>query len=219
MNHSMSTNSPGRERTGVASAHAGLALTIIAIVLLSFACTKQEHVNHETTAQKPAASTATTMSENGTAPYDLQFLDTMSHHHQMAIDMVKAGQGKFSHKELAEAADKIVADQQQEIVQMKTWRDRWYPGAAPAVNMNMPGMALGMDMDMSHLTHMSGNGLDAMFIDMMTPHHQGALAMGEDALAKAEHPEIRTMARAIIDAQTREIEQFNTWRQAWGTSK
>jgi uncharacterized protein (DUF305 family) len=79
-------------------------------------------------------------------------------------------------------------------------------GAPPAMNMHMPGMAEGMSMDMSHMTHMSGNELDVMFIDMMTPHHQGALAMAEDALAKAEHPEVKQFAQAIIDAQTREIE-------------
>jgi uncharacterized protein (DUF305 family) len=85
--------------------------------------------------------------------------------------------------------------------------------------MNMPGMAEGMSMDMTHLTHMSGNALDAMFIDMMKPHHEGALAMAKDALAKAEHPEIRQLARAIIDAQTREIRQFDAWRKAWESAK
>ena len=74
-------------------------------------------------------------------------------------------------------------------------------------------------MDMSHLTHMSGKELDVMFIDMMKPHHEGALAMAEDALAKAEHPEIKQLARAIIDAQTREIEQFSAWRNAWAPAK
>jgi uncharacterized protein (DUF305 family) len=43
--------------------------------------------------------------------------------------------------------------------------------------------------------------------------------MAEDALAKAEHPEIRQLAQAIVDAQTREIEQFSAWRKAWAPAK
>ncbi|HEX7150175.1 MAG TPA: DUF305 domain-containing protein [Thermoanaerobaculia bacterium] len=199
--------------------HSGIAL----LLLLSFACRNGEHANHETTAPPQTSTTTTTgatmTATNAAAPYDLQFLDTMTHHHQGAIDMVKAAQGRFGHKELADTGEKIVADQQQEIAQMKTWRDQWYPGAPPAVNMDMPGMAEGMNMDMSHMTHLSGNALDVMFLDMMKPHHQGALAMAEDALAKAEHPEIKQLARAIIDAQAREIEQFNAWRKAWAAGK
>ena len=191
----------------------------LVLALLMIACNRQEHADREP-AREPTttATTPTPASATSSAPYDLQFLDTMSHHHQMAIDMVKAAQGRFSHQELGESGNKIVSDQQHEIEQMKTWRDQWYPGAAPAVNMSMPGMATGMSMDVSHLTQMSGNELDVMFIDMMIPHHQGAVAMAEDALAKAEHPEIKEMARAIIDAQGREIDQFRKWRQAWTAS-
>jgi uncharacterized protein (DUF305 family) len=177
--------------------HFGIAL----LFLLSAACGNEQRA------------------KDATAPYDLQFLDTMTHHHQGAIDMVKAAQGRFAHKELTDAAEKIVADQQQEIAQMKAWRDQWYPGAPPAMNMNMPGMAEGMSMDMSHMTHLSGNELDVMFLDMMTPHHEGALAMANDALAKAEHAEVKQLARAILDAQKREIEQFRAWRKAWAPVK
>jgi uncharacterized protein (DUF305 family) len=58
-----------------------------------------------------------------------------------------------------------------------------------------------------------------MFIDMMTRHHEGVLAMANDALTKAEHPEIRELACTIIDAQTREIEQFKAGKREWATSK
>jgi uncharacterized protein (DUF305 family) len=56
---------------------------------------------------------------------------------------------------------------------------------------------------------------DAQFIDSMIPHHQGALAMAEQALEQAEHAELKQMAEAVIAAQTQEIEQMAAWRQAW----
>jgi uncharacterized protein (DUF305 family) len=56
---------------------------------------------------------------------------------------------------------------------------------------------------------------DAMFIDGMIEHHQGAIDMAELALEEAEHEEIRVLAEEIIAAQTIEIEQMQGWRGAW----
>lgn len=51
----------------------------------------------------------------------------------------------------------------------------------------------------------SGNRVDAAFIADMTAHHQGAIEMAELVRTRAEHPQIRNMADAIIDAQKGEI--------------
>lgn len=56
---------------------------------------------------------------------------------------------------------------------------------------------------------------DATFIDSMIEHHQGAITMAEQALVEAEHPELRTMAEEIIDAQLAEISQMESWRAEW----
>lgn len=57
--------------------------------------------------------------------------------------------------------------------------------------------------------------IDLMFIDMMTPHHEGAIAMSEVALERAEHPELAELAQAIIDSQRAEIDQLAAWRDEW----
>ena len=56
---------------------------------------------------------------------------------------------------------------------------------------------------------------DAQFIDMMVPHHQGAVEMAKIAQERAEHPEITQMAEMIITAQEGEISQMKAWRLAW----
>lgn len=56
---------------------------------------------------------------------------------------------------------------------------------------------------------------DAQFIDGMIEHHQGALEMAEEVLARSERPELRTLAEEIIEAQAREIEMMEGWRAAW----
>lgn len=56
---------------------------------------------------------------------------------------------------------------------------------------------------------------DQRFIDMMIPHHEGAVQMAMDAQQKAQHPEIKQLAQKIIDAQQKEIKQLQAWRKQW----
>lgn len=49
----------------------------------------------------------------------------------------------------------------------------------------------------------------------MTAHHQGAIAMAKELLAKGEQPALRQMAEDIISAQTKEIAQMRQWRNDW----
>lgn len=56
---------------------------------------------------------------------------------------------------------------------------------------------------------------DQGFIDHMTPHHEMAVMMADDALSKASNAKTKEFARKIKAAQTPEIAQFKTWRQQW----
>lgn len=194
----------------------------LSLVVLG-ACKASETTTATETSATVATDAATTSSASATqtssmagaaVPYDLQFIDSLTKHHQMAVDMATAGAPKFANKALKDAAAKMVKDQSREIVQLKQWREQWYPAAASAESMQMAGMS-GMNMDMSHMQMMSGKALDLMFIDMMVPHHEGALAMGKDALAKAEHQEIKDFSQKMIDSQTKEIAQMQQWKKAW----
>jgi uncharacterized protein (DUF305 family) len=53
------------------------------------------------------------------------------------------------------------------------------------------------------------------FLDAMIPHHQGAVEMAQEVLAKSQRPEMKKLAEDIIAAQNREIEQMKQWRKAW----
>ena len=153
------------------------------------------------------------------APYDLQFIDTMTHHHEGALAMARMALEKSSNAELKTFAQKIIDDQKREIAEMKTLRDKWYAGAPPAKNMEMPGMQESMKMmqsgEMEKMMRAAGRDFDLVFLDMMIPHHRDAVAMSQDARKKAEHAEIKTLADRIIEAQNAEIKQMTDWRAAW----
>jgi uncharacterized protein (DUF305 family) len=153
------------------------------------------------------------------APYDLQFIDTMTHHHQGAIEMAEMALKKSSNAELKTFAQKIIDDQKKEIAQMKEWREKWYAGKPAAMNMEMPGMGDSMKMmmgdGMKKMEAATGKDFDNHFLDMMTPHHAGAVVMSKEALTKAEHPEIKTLANQIIKAQEAEIKMMVDWKAKW----
>lgn len=76
---------------------------------------------------------------------------------------------------------------------------------------NGSGMDHSMSMDMGP----ANAEYDLRFIGAMRLHHQGAVAMAQEALAKSQRLEIKQLAQEIITAQKREIEQMNQWQKAW----
>jgi uncharacterized protein (DUF305 family) len=66
---------------------------------------------------------------------------------------------------------------------------------------------------------MESVAFDQQFIDMMVPHHEGAVEMARIAQQRAEHPELRQLADDVLRSQDAEISRMRLWRQAWyGTS-
>ena len=171
--------------------------------------TRMDHSKMNHSEMKSSANAAS-------APYDLQFLDTMIAHHQGAVDMAQPAEKKAERAEIKTLAKTIIAEQEKEIAQMKKWRAEWYKDQPSAVNMEMAGMMDSMkDMDMKKLESASGQTYDLEFIKQMIPHHEGAVVMAEEALQKSQKLEIKALANAIIKAQQAEIKQMKDWQTAW----
>jgi uncharacterized protein (DUF305 family) len=176
------------------------ALLLPAAVLLAVACGARA---------KPAV------------PYDLRFIDAMVAHHQGAVDMAMLADSNALHPELKEFARRIVADQTEEIGLMKQWRDQWFPDSPQVPNaMSMPGMAASMKgVSADRLRALHGADFDWAFVEMMVAHHEGGITMAKDALAKAEHLEIKQLAQKVIDIQGPEIEMMHRWKPDWTGGK
>ena len=191
--------------------HAVLVLFLITAFLF-LACNKPPTAEKNQTDQ----SAIQTSSNAADAPFDLQFLDTMTVHHQVAIDMAKMCQGKAQHPELLTSANNIAAAQQEETAKMKQWRDDWFAGQPSAMNAEMDGMKESMkDMDMNELGSLTGNTFDLEFLRQMIPHHTGALLMANTAFQKAEKNETKMLATDILKTQSAEIRQMQEWQKAW----
>jgi uncharacterized protein (DUF305 family) len=140
-------------------------------------------------------------------PYDAAFIDSMIVHHEGAIIMASQALEQAERPEITELANAIISAQEAEIAQMKEWRTTWFP--------DLPETT-GMEMDMGPMEVPEGDApFDQRFIQAMIPHHEGAIAMAQEALQNAERQEIKDLAQAIISAQEAEIAQMKEWLSAW----
>ena len=150
-------------------------------------------------------------------PFDLQFVDQMTMHHEGAIMSSEHMISDSKRPELRELAENIEESQSEQIDRMQEWRDEWYPDAEQTSGMPAGMMDEMMDemmgdgmmermMGGSMQEMMGGGATDEMFLRMMIPHHEMAVDMSEKALERSEHPELEELARKIIDEQTAEIE-------------
>jgi len=157
------------------------------------------------------------------AEYDLRFIDGMTPHHQGAIAMAQDVLKNSQRPELRKLANEIIAAQEKEIAQMGEWRKDWYPKAGDKLVMWHASMNHSMEMSPEFRKNMmmtmdlgsADAQFDLRFIEAMIPHHEGALVMAKDAIAKSKRPEIQKLAQEILDSQKVEIEQMQAWRKAW----
>lgn len=141
-------------------------------------------------------------------PFDAQFIDSMLEHHRGAVVMAQQVLEQSERAELRTLAEAIIAAQTQEIEQMTAWRASWYPDLPPTAG-------IGMSMGEMSISTDDSKPFDQRFIEAMISHHQGAIDMAKMAQQMAEHAEIKTLADAIITAQQAEIEQMQSWLNAW----
>ena len=80
--------------------------------------------------------------------------------------------------------------------------------------MSSGSQALHRSMEKSHkdmmAMKMTGDA-DHDFAMMMVPHHKTAIEMAEIELKHGKDPKMQAMARKIIDAQKKEIAEFEAW--------
>ena len=151
-------------------------------------------------------------------PFDQRFLDQMIMHHEGAVMSTQMMIASSARPELRDLAQRIIAGQQREIDQMREWRSAWYGSAvAPPTHGAMMAQMGGAMMNDGGMGQMMGDNADAdhMYLQMMIPHHQAAIAMARQALAQAEHPEIKTLAEGVIATQQAEIEEMQGYLAEW----
>ncbi len=135
--------------------------------------------------------------------FDIAFLSQMITHHEAAVVMAKQVLSTATKPETRAEAQKVIDNQSKEIAQMTGWLKSWY-----ATTPDKTEQAL-VTADMKGMMAMPVT-TDAMFYEMMIPHHQGAIDMSELALKNAGRAEVKALAQQIIAAQKAEIATYKS---------
>jgi uncharacterized protein (DUF305 family) len=119
----------------------------------------------------------------GHSEADVRFMQGMIPHHAQAIEMVDLMPGRTTNEQLLRLGGRIEISQRDEIALMSRWlreRDEAVPGTGSMAMTGMdhalmPGMLT--PEQMQQLADASGVEFDALFLELMIGHHQGALIM------------------------------------------
>ena len=147
---------------------------------------------------------------------DGAFIAEMVPHHRLAVDMAQVALERGQQPEIKHLARAIVSTQTEEIRDLEAIHQRLFDeplAGADHGTLGLPEHQMGMSGDMAVLD--TAKPFDRTFIDMMVPHHQGAIRMARIELTQGEDGELMQIAEAIIAAQSREINQMNSWRTHW----
>src|ERR1041385_8120592 len=130
---------------------------------------------------------------------DVNFMSGMIYHHAQAILIAGWAKSHGASPSVQTLCDRIIASQTDEINLLSRWlatRHEAVPHVDPQ-HMYMPGMS-GMGMDSSHmmpgmltaqqlarLDRSQGGGFDGTFLRFMIQHHQGAITMVDQPVARS----------------------------------
>lgn len=195
----------------------GLGVIAAALAAALTACDKAQ----EPPAQQPqpaahGAGHSTAVNEQAAADMERRFLSGMVPHHEMAVEMARIAQDRAAAPELKDLAQGMLSAQTSEIAQMQDIHRRLFnaelvPDMHAAHGMGMSMEEAGMEMDAAALT--TAEPFDQAFIDMMIPHHQGAIRMARVLLEDTQDDELRRLGEDIITVQSAEIEAMNALRE------
>jgi len=177
------------------------------------------------------ADEASRIADSRYSPDDVAFMRGMIHHHRQAIEMVALVKERTNTPDLVTAANRIAASQDDEIAFMEEWLSaRGEPlalsgdeahgshsahaahgGAAVAGSEEVPMKGLATPEQMAALAQASGAEFDRQFLSLMIAHHEGALAMVDDLLARpgsAYDPALYEFTGDVRNEQRAEINRM-----------
>lgn len=139
---------------------------------------------------------------------DNDFAALMKVHHMGALEMAQVEVAQGQDPQIKQMAQKMIDAQQREIAELNTFLSGHNAhGGGDAFYKEVTSKMDNMKMEMDH----SGS-IDKQFVQMMIPHHQGAIDMAKAYLKSGAHEEkLKTMANKIIADQQQEIKELQAW--------
>ena len=164
-----------------------------------------------------SAEEAVDIARTSHSPDDAKFMQDMIPHHNQAVQMSALVRDRTNRQAILDVAGRIDASQQGEIEFMQQWlRERGEevpdPTAHHAMHTDHKMAGMASPEQMAELATLQGTDFDRMFLQLMIPHHEGAITMVEELLEQpgaAYDPILYEFTSDIVNDQAAEIERMN----------
>jgi len=141
---------------------------------------------------------------------DRWFLRAMAGHHEPGVELANLCAQRAEDPRLRMLGRLMLGEHIAELQVMRNWWRSWYgpelPPPTEADHEQMHGMPSPKDLE--HLHTLRGREFERRFVELMVPHHEGAVEMSQRALREAADPRIRLFAQAIMHSQRGQIERM-----------
>jgi uncharacterized protein (DUF305 family) len=147
---------------------------------------------------------------------DRAFIAAMIPHHRGAVEMAALATTEATSAFVKDLAADITRSQNAEIALMQRLDRQLAAAGVRRGTLPMNDHEMGLDLDAKALK--GAKRFDDRFIEMMIPHHEGAIEMSKVQLRDGGNAELKRLAREIITAQRREIEAMRAYSRGTPSS-
>jgi uncharacterized protein (DUF305 family) len=160
-----------------------------------------------------AASCTTSNANEGTASDqpDVWFMQHMVPHLLQTTAILGLSGDRITQPELVRLADRMNEQGQAHLQQLQGWLEG--RGLAPYDPQQDPDR--GRETDLGRLSRAKGARFDLVLLEVMTARHRVGIRMAAAEARDGGVPEVRALARQMIDELRAQVEQMAAWRQAW----
>ncbi|WP_119156436.1 DUF305 domain-containing protein [Caldimonas tepidiphila] len=144
----------------------------------------------------------------GDTARDRDYMRHMAVHHEQGIELASLAAKQAADPQLRALARLMIATQKGEVAILAQWWRSWFDAPPAFVCSEQERAAMPGLLDparLAALRRLRGGEFDAAFVDAMSFHHRGAIAMADAALHRAGDPRLRLMSHAIVHEQRGEI--------------
>ncbi len=134
---------------------------------------------------------------------DRAFVAAMIPHHESALQMADVGRARAESPFVAQLATDIIRTQRSEIATLRAEDARLARAGVRRGSLDVAAHDPSMGDDVATLR--GAQPFDPVFLRLMIPHHEGALAIAKAEIANGRDPALKRLAEQVIAGQAGEI--------------
>lgn len=189
---------------------------LVLITIISGSCTRrpvQKDIVINGPLRPPEIKRIESSKGAANAPLELQTIDTLIQLYLSTIDAEQLAATRAGRSELKSFARFRISEQQQEIVELKELRVRWFSNADPAVNIDLPNVQAAYgSIDLEKLDPLKERAFDLEFVNQMIAHDDAMSTFAKYISSATVRDELKQIAEKIVREKSGEVEQMRKWQ-------